>query len=377
MRSIFRTTSFFAPCSMSQKKATGGKNNCANCGSEDDDALNKCAKCLISFYCSEACQKHDWSIHARTCIPLEKFGDRTIHELALEGDSCCICFDAVGSLKTCLLMCGHKYHNECFLQYVLYTARNVCNPCSLQCPQCRLVLEIFDVGEAFVRSADFDAAEKMYLKLVKLPMASSGFYRALSKVYLACYKLDKSAWAISMAVLSESTVEDVVANKHVEGLIQEKNMQYNAAIDLLKFALSRNPKNVSILFDLGRLLTMAQHYRSAKSCFELVIGLEGSHATARRYLELLPYLMKEVSVPPSIAEMPDPFWGMCLGSYETMNDNDGNAVAIFRHIIRHYEVKEAAGELFDRAMMATAWSYLGRILTDWDECETAFLMSLR
>jgi len=353
-------------------------NYCANCTMEDEDVLNRCAKCLITFYCSTACQRQDWSVHASGCIPLDERGGRTLHAVKLEGESCCICFDTVGAKKTCHLECGHNYHNECFLQYVLHTFRHVSKPDSFACPQCRGALDLFSVGDAFVRSADYDVAEKMYLKLIKQPLLPcSALYRALSKVHLACYKLDKSAWAVSMAVLSECTVDDVVENKHVEGLIQEKHMQYNAAIDLLKFALARNPRHVGILFDLGRIFTMAQKYRAAKDCLQVALALDPSHSGARKYIELLPYVMKEVSEPPSVADMVDPFWGMCLGSFETMHDNDERALFIFRQIIRRIEAEEAAGKTIDCIMMSTAWSYIGRIVGDFDEAESAYLKSLQ
>ena len=55
----------------------GGYRICQNCGKSDFSALfqqslKKCSRCFQAFYCSKECQKADWKIHKKTCVPKTK-----------------------------------------------------------------------------------------------------------------------------------------------------------------------------------------------------------------------------------------------------------------------------------------------------------------
>ncbi|KAF8310755.1 hypothetical protein DL93DRAFT_2084129 [Clavulina sp. PMI_390] len=35
------------------------------------DAVSRCGRCKNVYYCSQECQKADWSAHKRNCVPMK------------------------------------------------------------------------------------------------------------------------------------------------------------------------------------------------------------------------------------------------------------------------------------------------------------------
>ncbi|KAI1485466.1 hypothetical protein F5X96DRAFT_674610 [Biscogniauxia mediterranea] len=43
--------------------------SCFSCADDDKARLLRCARCKMARYCSAACQRMDWPIHKRVCVP--------------------------------------------------------------------------------------------------------------------------------------------------------------------------------------------------------------------------------------------------------------------------------------------------------------------
>lgn len=53
--------------------------NCVSCG---DPATHKCGACKVATYCSEECQRSDWStLHNRICINIENPDHHKVRQL--------------------------------------------------------------------------------------------------------------------------------------------------------------------------------------------------------------------------------------------------------------------------------------------------------